>query len=328
MIRTLKDTTSSTIDKELARMRDDIGISTLGRVLTLVIMADKGHSKNAIDAAIAASHEHPCRIIVHIAHDVSGDNRLDAEVSMGGDAGASEIVILRGWGESARPTESLIAALLLPDAPIVAWWPHSLPECPADHSIGRIAHRRITDSARAEVPWDALEALRLRYSPGDTDLAWTRLTLWRIQLAAVMDDPETHHVSKVIVEGSEKSPSVLLLGTWLGYRLGATVEIQESPQQRGLYRVSLCRDDGQVTIYRPGQNIATLSSPGSADQQIALPVRTLSECLAEELRRLDPDEVFGDVLQNGLASSDVKFVQGQAPVPAGDPNRYTEVYDA
>ena len=70
MIRTLKDTTSSTIDKELARMRDDTGISTLGRVLTLVIMADKGHSKNAIDAAIAASHEHPCRIIVHIAHDV------------------------------------------------------------------------------------------------------------------------------------------------------------------------------------------------------------------------------------------------------------------
>lgn len=328
MIRTLKDTTSSTIDKELARMREDTGISTLGRVLTLVIMADPGHSKKAIDAAIDASHEHPCRIIVHIAHEESAENRLDAEVSMGGDAGASEIVILRGWGESSRPTESLIAALLLPDAPIVAWWPHSVPVCPADHSIGRIAHRRITDSARAEVPWDALDALRQRYSPGDTDLAWTRLTLWRIQLAAVMDDPERHKVSKVIVEGSEKSPSVLLLGTWLGYRLGAQVEIQESPQDRGLYRVSLCREDGEVTIYRPGRNIATLSIPGSTDQQIALPVRSLSECLAEELRRLDPDEVFGDVLQNGLASSDVTFTRGSAPEPAGDPSRYTEVYDA
>lgn len=328
MIRTLKDTTSSAVDKELARMREDTGIRTLGRVLTLVIMADMGHSEKVIDAAITASHEHPCRIIVHIAHDPEAENRLDAEVGMGGDAGASEIVVLRGWGESAHASESLIAALLLPDAPIVAWWPHSVPECPGDHSIGKIAHRRITDSARADVPWDSLNSLRERYMPGDTDLAWTRLTLWRIQLAAVMDDPEKHKVNKVIVEGSEKSPSVLLLGTWIGYRLGAQVEIQESPQPRGLYRVTLCRDDGEVTIYRPGRNIATLSIPGSADQQIALPVRSLAECLAEELRRLDPDEVFGEVLVKALNNSKVSFAMGSAPVPAGDPDRYTEVYDA
>lgn len=328
MIRTLKDTTSSDVDKELAKMREETGIRTLGRVLTLVIMADMGHSERAIEAAIAASHEHPCRIIVHISHDPKASNRLDAEASMGGDAGASEIVVLRGWGESAHASESLIAALLLPDAPIVAWWPHSLPDCPADHSIGRIAHRRITDSARAEVPWDSLNELRKRYTPGDTDLAWTRLTLWRIQLAAVMDEPQKHRINKVIVEGSEKSPSVLLLGTWIGYRLGATVEIRESPQPRGLYRVTLCRDDGEVTIYRPGRNIATLSIPGSADQQIALPVRSLAECLAEELRRLDPDEVFGEVLNEALSRSEVRFTQGSTPVPAGDPSDYTEVYDA
>ncbi|WP_129359691.1 MULTISPECIES: glucose-6-phosphate dehydrogenase assembly protein OpcA [Micrococcaceae] len=328
MIRTLKDTTSSEVDKALALMREETGIRTLGRVLTLVIMADMGHSEKAIDAAITASHEHPCRIIVHITHDPNAKNRLDAEVSMGGDAGASEIVVLRGWGESAHPSESLIAALLLPDAPIVAWWPHSLPECPAEHSIGKIAHRRITDSARAEVPWDSLNNLRKRYAPGDTDLAWTRLTLWRIQLAAVMDDPKKHTVNKVIVEGSEKSPSVLLLGTWLGYRLDAQVEIRESPQPRGLYRVTLCREDGEVTIYRPGRNIATLSIPKSADQQLALPVRSLAECLAEELRRLDPDEVFGEVLNEALSRSEVTLTQGAAPVPAGDPSRYTEVYDA
>ncbi|MDN5655466.1 MAG: glucose-6-phosphate dehydrogenase assembly protein OpcA, partial [Kocuria sp.] len=93
MIRTLKDTTSSDVDKELAKMREETGIRTLGRVLTLVIMADMGHSERAIEAAIAASHEHPCRIIVHISHDPKAANRLDAEASMGGDAGASDQVV-------------------------------------------------------------------------------------------------------------------------------------------------------------------------------------------------------------------------------------------
>ncbi|WP_435826763.1 OpcA/G6PD domain-containing protein, partial [Micrococcus luteus] len=32
----------------------------------------------------------------------------------------------------------------------------------------------------------------------------------------------------------------------------------------------------------------------------ALPRRTNQDCLAEELRRLDPDEVFGAVLHRGL----------------------------
>jgi hypothetical protein len=33
---------------------------------------------------------------------------------------------------------------------------------------------------------------------------------------------------------------------------------------------------------------------------ISLPRRSLRDCLAEELRRLDPDDLFGDVIQKGL----------------------------
>jgi hypothetical protein len=32
-----------------------------------------------------------------------------------------------------------------------------------------------------------------------------------------------------------------------------------------------------------------------------MPMRELTECLAEDLRRLDPDEVYGEVLDGGLA---------------------------
>ncbi len=31
-----------------------------------------------------------------------------------------------------------------------------------------------------------------------------------------------------------------------------------------------------------------------------MPLRTLTECLAEELRRMDADEVYGEVLADGL----------------------------
>jgi Glucose-6-phosphate dehydrogenase subunit len=33
---------------------------------------------------------------------------------------------------------------------------------------------------------------------------------------------------------------------------------------------------------------------------ISLPRRSLRDCLAEELRRLDPDDLYGDVIQNGV----------------------------
>ena len=46
--------------------------------------------------------------------------------------------------------------------------------------------------------------------------------------------------------------------------------------------------------------MATLSQPGQPERKIALPRRTDVDCVIEELRRLDPDELFADVLTKGL----------------------------
>ena len=87
----------------------------------------------------------------------------------------------------------------------MVWWPHSVPENPAQHSIGRIAQRRITDSARAEDPKEALKHLAEVYRAGDTDLAWTRLTLWRTQLAALLEQmPSSPYTAGCV--GFDKSP--------------------------------------------------------------------------------------------------------------------------
>lgn len=327
MMKKLKDTTVGEVAKELSRLRSEEGATTSSRVLTLVILAEKGHSKTAVEAALKASYEHPSRIIVHIDYGQDTDDRLDARIYVGGDAGASELIILRGYGSAAVATESLISGLLLPDSPIVAWWPHSVPENPAEHSIGKIAQRRITDSARAYAPLGVLEKLAASYKDGDTDLAWIRLTLWRIQIAAVFDQIEPSPVKRVVVSGSSMSPSVVLLGAWLGDRLGAEVHLRTTDVQRGLYKVELEREDGSIIIHRPGRNIATISSPGVPDQQISLPARSLADCLAEELRRLDPDEVYGEVLKSVVASGNI-VVDVNVDDVHDEGADYTEVYDA
>lgn len=298
MILTLENTTTADIDKKLQQLREDSGVVTLGRVLTLVIVAEAGHSEKALDAAISASYEHPCRIIMHVAHSPNDSTRLDAQVRLGGDAGASEVVVLHGYGSLSEPTETLLSGLLLPDAPIVAWWPHRVPVSPADSALGEIAHRRITDSTNSSDVMGSLAQLAQNYRPGDTDISWTRLTLWRVQLSAAYEQAEPSPLREVVITGAADSSRIRLLGAWLGSSLECPVRFEHPEKSpHGLDRVRLVREDGDIVLDRPGDTLATLSQPGQHDQKVALPHRTLSACLAEELRRLDPDEVYGDVLR-------------------------------
>ncbi|MFB9070388.1 glucose-6-phosphate dehydrogenase assembly protein OpcA [Citricoccus parietis] len=308
MIIEVQDTTTSQIAKEMNRLREAGGVVALGRVLTLIISTSPDHAEEAILAANLASREHPCRIIVLAAGDAAAPTRLDAEIRVGGDAGASDVVILHGSGSNAEESESLIGALLLPDAPIVVWWPHSAPEIPADSALGRIAHRRITDTATAPSPRRALMHLRQTYRAGDTDLSWTRLTGWRIQLAAILDGLDSAEILSVTVDGAEDSPSTMLLAAWLTRCLGVPVTMAHSKAGQGMRSVRLRRQQGDVVLSRQAGDVASLYQQGRPIQHISLPRRSDQDCLAEELRRLDPDEVFGDVVVNGLPLTDLKAV--------------------
>jgi glucose-6-phosphate dehydrogenase assembly protein OpcA len=293
MIVDLPNTTTSLVSKKIMALREQGGVIALGRVLTLVVVTKSGLEEEAIEAANDASREHPCRIIVLADAGSAAPNRLDAQIRVGGDAGASEVIVLRGFGELAEESESLVAALLLPDAPIVAWWPHGAPKNASETSIGRIAHRRITDSANEAEPQVALENIRNTYKAGDTDLAWTRLTNWRIQLAAALDQVAMSSVLAAEVEGAPDSPSPLLMAAWLEAALDVPVTTVAGPAGTGIRRVRLTLPDGDIQLFRPGLSVAELTQPGQPAQRISLPRPSLRDCLAEELRRLDPDEVFG-----------------------------------
>ena len=90
----MQDTTTSQVAKRITQLREKSGVVTLGRVLTLVISTDDAGIESAVQAANAASLEHPCRIVVLALGDPAAPTRLDAEIRVGGDAGASDVVAL------------------------------------------------------------------------------------------------------------------------------------------------------------------------------------------------------------------------------------------
>ncbi|WP_432512325.1 glucose-6-phosphate dehydrogenase assembly protein OpcA [Kineococcus sp. SYSU DK001] len=300
MIIDLPSTSTSAINKALVDLRDSGGAVALGRVLTLVVITDDAHAENAISAANEASREHPCRVLVLARGNKRGAARLDAQIRIGGDAGASEVVVLRAYGPLVEHGETTIVSLLLPDAPIVAYWPGTAPDDLRTDPIGRIAQRRITDSAEARDPAKALEARRSTYRAGDTDLAWTRLTNWRALLAAALDQPPYEPVTGITVAGAPDSPSTELLAAWLAAKLKAPVVRARTRKGTGVQSVRLERKSGAVELVRPDQTVATLTQPGQPDRRLSLARRPVKDCLTEELRRLDPDEVYGEALADGL----------------------------
>ncbi|HEX5858054.1 MAG TPA: glucose-6-phosphate dehydrogenase assembly protein OpcA [Microbacterium sp.] len=298
MIIELPDTTVSKVARQLVKVREEGGAVALGRVLTLIIATRHGLEEEAIDAANDASREHPMRVIVLMTSDAD-EPRLDAQIRVGGDAGASEVLVLHALGDASSNAESLVTGLLLPDAPVVAWWPDDPPRIPSDSPLGRIAQRRITDASTGPFSSDRLSVLGDSYGPGDTDLAWTRLTHWREQLAAVLDQPPFEPVTGVEVHGAASSPSTALLAAWLRLKLDVPVDWRyESPDEweHGIKSVRLTRAGGDIVLERPEPGIAVLTQPGQPDHDLVLPRRTLRECLAEELRRLDPDVLYGRVI--------------------------------
>jgi len=227
-------------------------------------------------------------------------SRLDAEIRIDGDAGASEVVVIRAFGEANSNTESMVTGLLLPDAPVVAWWPSDCKANPSKNPIGGIATRRITDAGAQKDKAGFLKELAKNYLPGDGDMSWTRITLWRSQLAALFDNNVDREVTAIRVLGSKTSPSVRLLASWLSMGLGVASEIVHKLsgiEIEGIAGVEISFDKGEIAIIRSG-DVANISQTGSPDSSILLPRRSDLDCLMEDMRFLGEDEVYGAVLKN------------------------------
>ncbi|MBT2458969.1 glucose-6-phosphate dehydrogenase assembly protein OpcA [Streptomyces sp. ISL-86] len=302
----LTDTTSSKIDRALLEARRAVGTPTMGLVLTLVVVTDEENAYDAVRAASEASREHPCRIIAVIKRTSRGthrlrQHRLDAELRVGADAGSGEIVLLRLHGALIEQAGSVVLPLLVPDAPVVAWWPAEAPADPARDPLGALAQRRITDAEAGADPVGLLAERAAAYAPGDTDLTWTRLTPWRALLAAALDQKPLP-VTGAAVESEADNASAELLARWLEDRLGVAVA-RVTTAGPVITTVRLETTGGEIRVDRPEGALATLVLPGRPDRRVALKIRSTAELLAEELRRLDADLVYASVLRGRPAQA-------------------------
>jgi glucose-6-phosphate dehydrogenase assembly protein OpcA len=309
----LLDTNSSQIAAEFLRARTKAGSPAMGMVMTLVIVVDEADAEDAMRAARSASHEHPARVLGVILGRSKGAAQVNAQVGTG--AGWSgETALIRLKGEVVKHPESVVLPLLLPDSPVAIWWPNDPPGDPAADPLGRLAQRRITDAAAAER--GKARAMRQQceaYTVGNTDLAWTRVTPWRALLAAALDQ-QPLRVESASVTAERVSPSADLLAAWLADRLKVDVT-RGSSQGPGITEVVLDTKQGPIRISRSDGRLATFSSPDRPDRPVALKRRDLPELLAEELRRLDEDDIYAETARKLL---ELDEEGGLAPPPKKD----------
>ncbi len=294
MIVELLDTTTTAVNKKLDALREEAGVVTMGRVGTLIIKTDNDTLlEESIEAANAATHEHPSRVIVVASGNADAiESRLDAEVRLGSDAGGGEVVVLHLSGPLANHAESVVTPFLLPDIPVLAWWPCAAPSVPAQDPLGKLAIRRITDATNGEDPLAAIKGRLSGYTAGDTDLAWARITYWRALLVSAVDQKPHEPIQSALVSGLKDEPALDILAGWLASRIDGPVR-----REVGELKVELERKTETITLSRPQEGTtATLSRNGRPDALVPLARRETRECLAEDMRRLDPDEIYFDAL--------------------------------
>lgn len=305
----LTDTTTGKINAALMDARHRMGGPAMGMVINLVIVTDEATQYDAMRAASQASREHPCRVIGVINRSVRAEARVDAEIRVA-ENGPGETVLLRLYGPVIEHAGSVVEPLLVLDIPALTWWPGPGPAVPSAHPLGAVAQRRVTDAAEDSDPLRSLATLAASYRPGDTDLSWTRATPWRSLLAATLDQPHDE-ITGGLVAAEAGNPTGALLAAWLATKLRVPVDSVTSDGP-GITEARFITTTGDIAITRPDGRMATLSRPDQPDRRVALHRRDATDLLSEELRRLDPDEVYAESIA-GFASGSIAAAAGERP---------------
>jgi glucose-6-phosphate dehydrogenase assembly protein OpcA len=230
-----------------------------------------------------------------VRSDFEGRSRLDAEIVVGGRLGPAEAVVMRMYGRLALHAESVVIPLLAPDVPVVTWWHSEPPDMIANDFLGVVADRRITDCKLAPDPVGALKQRAIDYAPGDTDLTWTRITLWRTLVAGAFDTTEESVTGATIV-APMNDPTAALMKGWLKSRLDIEPVWEHTDRAPRMHSVQLeCANGDRVAVTRE-EGTALFSRTGQEDRYMPLPKRPVGDELAEELRRLDADQIYGEAL--------------------------------
>jgi glucose-6-phosphate dehydrogenase assembly protein OpcA len=238
-------------------------------VLNLIIFAGSRIDREEIEAVAArVGASHPARTII-LYTSASTGSRLDAWVSAqveypGADERTgSEQITLEAAGESVRQLPGAILPHLIPDIPVVLWWPgEGVFAHPIFMQLMDASDQLVIDTGAYPDPLTMLPMLQTTMTeeyPGIAflDVTWARMTPWRELTAQFFDSSQTRPyldgVDRVIVtyalgaDGEVRPEQGLLYASWLVSRLGW----ETIPNLRRLGRQALLvvrREDVPVTI--------------------------------------------------------------------------------
>ena len=305
MIVDLPSTTTADVAKRLVRLRADTGSMALSRVLTLLVVVDEGEADAAIDDG--QRREPPAPLPHH--------RRRRRQQARRGAAGRPDPGRRRRRRVGGRR-----AAPLRP-----ARGPR--PRGRDAAAARRLPHRRVVADERAETAVGRTPSGRWRSAGSPTrrrrlDRPADRAPSPRRGVRRRRHRPRVvagHPVARPARRGPRPAartsrsprrpssrrrtpPRATCSPGWLAARLRCPVTIARSRNRSGIISVRLERASGTVDLVRPlDGNTATLAQPGQPVRTLALAHRGDAECLADELRRLDPDEVYEDALARRAA---------------------------
>jgi glucose-6-phosphate dehydrogenase assembly protein OpcA len=301
-------------------------------VLNLITVVSEEATLGSVSHVLdGLSITNPSRTLILLAQDDRVSDKLEAEVSAqerteSGHRVSTERVLLHAHGDVARHLASLATPLLIPDLPVILWWPgrpnfdntlfNDLCELAdrlvvdTDDGFDDASLRRLLDVARRD---------RARAEIGDFN--WARLIAWRHIAAQFFDMPGMlaklagiHGVT--IFYGTDGSTmQARLLGGWIRSRLasvGIDVPLELRPDDS--FEHGVCRfliytsgDDGttRFSISRlPGGRLCAEIRIGDQDfapRTVRMSPRSAEELLAIELLLPGHDVLFEQALAAALA---------------------------
>jgi glucose-6-phosphate dehydrogenase assembly protein OpcA len=276
---------------EEARLRGRGAVVRVRELNLMVYASGEEMAQRVSDVVTRVAQCHPARVIVlldqgpHPTGREQPDRELEAWVTAacyvtthGSRQVCWEQITLPVWSDAVPQLFAAAVPLLVPDLPVVLWWP-GRPDVES-RLFGRlveVADRVVLDSAGYASAREGLDEIHsLLSDPGRDhaldDLNWARLTAWREMVADPFDDPTRlallRHLNRITlsysnegfegVAGAAQRPAAslaLLLIGWLGSRLGwESVGEAWRPHEQGfLTRLS---DSG-----RPDHRIEVLLRP-------------------------------------------------------------------
>jgi glucose-6-phosphate dehydrogenase assembly protein OpcA len=257
---TLEDVTISDIERELARLREEIAppgehSSLRTSSMTHIAWVPEAWEQAAFETLAGLAERHPSRGIVLLPRPEEERDALDADVDLRcfRTEGlqreiCAEVIAIRLNGARAKAPASVVMPLLISDLPVFLRWRGELPfhaphtDRPVPELVD-IVDRLIVDSREWPDPAQGFAQLaELFERVAVSDIAWARTEPWREAIAALW--PEVAEASVLRATGPEAE--ALLLVRWLRARLRREIGLEHVPADE----LELVEVDGRQV--RPG----------------------------------------------------------------------------